>query len=106
PTDPINGYVYEDDINESFIKDLPYHIILMGHTHIPFVKRIKNKLIINAGAVGQSRDKNPKASFALLDLEKFDCEIVRVKYDIKAAAEKIIKAGFPRFLAQRLFLGV
>lgn len=104
PSNPIEEYVYEQDINEKFLKD--YGAVVMGHTHIPFVKEVGSKLAINCGAVGQPRDENSKASFAVIDDENFTAEIIRVEYDINTAAEKIIKAGLPEFLAQRLFLGI
>lgn len=106
PRDPIWEYVFEEDDLKDLVNYANSDILAMGHTHVPFVKRINNKLVINVGAVGQPRDHNPKACFCLLNLEKFDCEIARIEYDVKIAAEKIIKIGFPKFLAQRLFLGI
>lgn len=106
PRDFLWGYLHEEDVNGDFVKEFDADILVIGHTHIPFIKKIKDKLVINCGAVGQPRDGINKASFAVFDTEKFAAEIVRVDYDIKYAAEKIIKAGLPSFLAQRLFLGV
>lgn len=99
-------YVYGGYVDENFVKGLDYDAVVLAHTHVPFVKRIKDKLVINTGSIGQSRDRDPRASFAIVDLEKFDAEIIRVKYDIKTAAEKIIKAGLPEFLATRLYSGI
>ena len=62
--------------------------------------------LINVGSVGQARDGNPKASFGVLDTEKGACEIVRIKYDIEAAAQAILKARLPDYLAHRLFMGI
>ena len=104
PSNPIKEYVYEQDVNENFLKD--YGAIVMGHTHIPFVKSFGERLAINCGAVGQPRDRNNKASFAVIDDESFTAEIIRVEYDPSITAEKIIKTGLPEFLAQRLFLGI
>jgi len=106
---PINAiweYVYEDSDLEYLVNYTKSNSLVMGHTHIPFIKRIGDRFVVNAGAVGQPRDNNPKASFALFDQTKSEFEIVRLDYDFKTAAEKMLKAGFPQFLAQRLFLGV
>lgn len=104
PYSPIEEYVYERDVDEKFLRD--YEAVVMGHTHIPFIKKVGSKLAINCGAVGQPRDGNIKASFAVIDDESFSAEIVRVEYDVNTAAEKIVKAGLPDFLAKRLFLGI
>lgn len=111
PQNPIWEYIHEENVNEDFIKNLDYNVVVMGHTHIPFVKKVQTKrgkgcLVINCGSVGQPRDRNNKASFALLDTNKQEAEIIRVEYDIKDAAEKIIKARLPEFLAHQLYLGV
>jgi len=60
---------------------------------------------INPGAVGQPRDRDPRASFGLFDTEKMTFEFCRVEYDVDACAEKIMKAGLPRELARRLAKG-
>lgn len=63
------------------------------------------KYIVNVGSVGQPRDGNPRASFAIYDDSKMTVEIKRVEYDIKFAQEKILKAGLPEWLALRLAEG-
>ena len=55
------------------------------------------------GAVGQPRDGNPAACYALLHHERSTLTYVRVPYDIDAAAQKIVKAGLPAALAARLY---
>ena len=57
------------------------------------------------GAVGQPRDGNPAASYALLDTKKAEITYLRVPYDIEATAAKIRKAGLPDSLADRLQRG-
>ncbi len=106
PKNPIWEYIYPIDVDNEFVKDLDYDIIVMGHTHVPFVKKIANKLVLNPGSVGQPRDSDPKASFAVLDADKFSAKIIRVDYDIETASKKIIKAGLPEFLAVRLHSGI
>jgi putative phosphoesterase len=86
-----------------------------GHTHIPAVVAANGAIntfqkgqrhIINAGSVGQPRDGNPRASFAILDTELPSASIVRIAYDIEATATAIRTAGLPEFLARRLSLGI
>jgi diadenosine tetraphosphatase ApaH/serine/threonine PP2A family protein phosphatase len=90
-----------------------------GHTHIPMgiylengtvhvdrgtVYYLKNaeKALINVGSVGQSRDWDARACFAIYDSEEKVVQIKRVKYDINSAAEKIYQAGLPASNALRL----
>jgi predicted phosphodiesterase len=101
-------------------------ITFFGHTHFPIMytqHRSKlseeypdvdsyccslsreKKYLLNPGSVGQPRDSNPKASFALFDSDADTIEIKRIEYDIKSAQEKIQKAGLPEYLASRLSVG-
>jgi len=57
------------------------------------------------GAVGQPRDGNPFAAFALYDDARGALNYIRVPYDIDKAASKILAAGLPEFLAERLYEG-
>jgi len=63
------------------------------------------RFFINPGSVGQPRDSDPRAAFGLLDTETREFEQVRVSYPIKQAADRIIAAGLPHFLSERLYLG-
>ena len=92
-----------------------------GHTHVPMVFirdegvrrertdhiRIEptKKYMINMGSVGQPRDGNWRAAYCIYDIENNLVEQLRVKYDLAVAQQKIIKAGLPRLLAERLALG-
>jgi diadenosine tetraphosphatase ApaH/serine/threonine PP2A family protein phosphatase len=61
--------------------------------------------LVRLGAVGQPRDGDPDAAYALLDDERNELTLVRVPYDVDAAARKIITAGLPERLAVRLYHG-
>jgi putative phosphoesterase len=63
------------------------------------------KYIINPGSVGQPRDLDWRLSFGVLDTTSMVFEFVRSGYDVKTAAEKILRAGLPKYLADRLTLG-
>ena len=57
---------------------------------------------MNPGSVGQPRDRDRRAAFALYDSEKREILFYRVPYDIQGAQERILQAGLPRMLAVRL----
>ena len=63
------------------------------------------RILVNPGSVGQPRDKNPNASWAVLDTGDLTLEIRRVAYDIETVAAKIRKLGLPDFHAERLRVG-
>ncbi len=97
-------------------------LCFFGHTHIPAAYRLwgpevdkvsanplyvrAGRYLINPGSVGQPRDKDPRASFGIVDLESKSFKLYRVEYNFKAAAREILRAGLPEFLAARLVLGV
>jgi diadenosine tetraphosphatase ApaH/serine/threonine PP2A family protein phosphatase len=64
------------------------------------------RYIVNVGSVGQPRDRDPRAAYAIWDRDERTVTIRRVEYDRRRAAEKIIAAGLPRLLADRLAHGV
>jgi len=64
------------------------------------------RYIINVGSVGQPRDRDPRAAYAIWDRDERTVSIRRVNYDHRRAAEKIIAVGLPRSLADRLAHGV
>lgn len=117
PRRPINEYVFPDDsVNNPHklvgIFERIEHICTIGHTHVPGVFtddqefwkpeeltnrsypiEIGKKAIINPGSVGQPRDGDPQASYAILDTDggegKHRVEFFRVPYDIEITVEKI-----------------
>ena len=60
---------------------------------------------MNPGAVGQPRDGDPRAAYAIVDTEQRRVELIRVPYPVADAQAKMIKAGLPEVLAQRLAVG-
>ncbi len=68
----------------------------------------KFKYIVNAGSVGQPRDKNPESCFITYDTSNGAGKINmhRVKYDVEEAAKRILDNSLPTILAERLFLGI
>jgi diadenosine tetraphosphatase ApaH/serine/threonine PP2A family protein phosphatase len=64
------------------------------------------RYIVNVGSVGQPRDHDPRAAYGVWDVDAGRVDIRRVEYDTAAARRKILEAGLPRFLADRLAAGV
>jgi predicted phosphodiesterase len=63
------------------------------------------KYLMNPGSVGQPRDGDPRAAYAIVDEEQRRVELYRLNYPVDAAQAKIIEAGLPPILAQRLGVG-
>jgi predicted phosphodiesterase len=96
-------------------------LCFFGHTHSPgifsedgiysvdddskFAVGTDKVFFINPGSVGQPRDGDPRAAFGMFDTEEGVYELVRVEYPVEQAANKLLDAGLPHFLAERLYLG-
>ena len=76
----------------------------LGHTHVPFVWKEEHGTVFNPGSVGQPRDGDWRASFALIRFSDgwLEVEVKRVEYDAEEAAAKIRAAGLPEPFANRL----
>ena len=109
PRDPLNEYIYSDAsdfILRSLIEESGGSSLLLGHTHVPFTHSYGSKLIGNPGSVGQPRDGDARASYAILEPQaEVQFQVRRTSYDIDAAASKIVVRGLPKSLADRLFKG-
>lgn len=79
------------------------HFRPVAATPVPLLPQRRWLAVI--GAVGQPRDGNPAAAFALYDTESADLSFMRAAYDVDKAADKIRAAGLPASLADRLFRG-
>jgi putative phosphoesterase len=110
PRDPLFEYVYPEigsEVAEQLVHQSDSSAVLLGHTHIPMVFSMGSKLLANPGSVGQPRDGNPLASFGVLaKATEYTFEVVRVKYDVESTATRITDSGLPRFLADRLYVGM
>jgi diadenosine tetraphosphatase ApaH/serine/threonine PP2A family protein phosphatase len=63
------------------------------------------KYLVNPGAVGQPRDGDPRAAYAIVDSDRRHVELFRLVYPVAEAQAKVMKAGLPEVLAQRLGVG-
>jgi len=105
PWDP-DEYIMSSQVHEDLLTENRVDILILGHTHIPFVKEYASGLVMNPGSVGQPRDGDPRASAAILDIEELKVEPIRVEYDIDSVADAIVKAGLSENLATRLYYWV
>lgn len=85
----------------AFIRDS----VVRGGTYSKFKVEAGKKYFINVGAVGQPRDNNPKCSYVVYDVSEGTIEQRRLDYDIATAQRKILAAGLPERLAERLAYG-
>ena len=113
-------YVYDSESAEGCFAHTDQPLCFLGHSHVPFVYIAKGRkreiamalslsdgcrYVVNVGSVGQPRDKDSRAAFAIWDRSEARIEIVRVDYEVEAAQRKIVDAGLPPFLAERLASG-
>lgn len=122
-----DAYIFSDYDAYEVFQVMDFKLCFFGHTHLPVIYAVSNqrlytfrpngervkielvpgfKYLINPGSVGQPRDKNPQASFAIYDSENRTVTFKRVEYSIPKTQDKILKAGLPQSLANRLSFGV
>ncbi|MDD5436990.1 MAG: metallophosphoesterase family protein, partial [Candidatus Omnitrophica bacterium] len=115
-------YIFEAEDADKTFRLSRMALCFVGHSHVPGIfchdgktsgkvegttVRIESgkKYIVNVGSVGQPRDCDARASYAIYDEDAGTVEIKRVSYDIAEAQRKILKAGLPAWLASRLAEG-
>jgi len=119
-------YIFDDLDGRRAFNVMTRPLCLFGHTHVPAAFRFDGEMtaigpprgdrfrvtldegatyLVNCGAVGQPRDGDPRAAFGILDVAARSLTVMRVQYDLAAAQAKIIEAGLPDVLAQRLAIG-
>jgi len=79
----VDQYVYPDGAIENLLSSLqePPDVLIMGHTHYPFVRNVDGCLVINPGSVGQPRNRVPGAHWALLDTQTMKVALFVEPYD-------------------------
>jgi diadenosine tetraphosphatase ApaH/serine/threonine PP2A family protein phosphatase len=125
-----DGYITSEFSASAALEVSPFHLTFFGHTHlqgvfagqrmrtdVPALERLNSvssaqisrlklnpavKYLVNPGSVGQPRDHDRRAAFALYDSEEKEMLFYRVPYDIARAQERILQAGLPKALALRL----
>jgi putative phosphoesterase len=83
-------------------------LIVCGHSHRPFVRRVDDVWFINTGSVGRPDDGDPRATYAVLKnaSEEIEVEHFRVAYNVEKSVAAIRKKGLPEEFAQMLLRGI
>ncbi len=120
---PRKPYLWEyilDDLQAlEMLVQLGRRLCFFGHTHLPRIFteegeqvpegadwiELPPSALVNPGSVGQPRDGNPQAAFAIIDLATPAVRFGRVPYDVETTQAKILRAGLPAVEAARLALG-
>jgi diadenosine tetraphosphatase ApaH/serine/threonine PP2A family protein phosphatase len=122
-----DAYIFDEVDAVRALKVATRPLCLFGHTHYPVTFELSAesfdsvgstvtpqmlvqmrdgcKYLLNPGSVGQPRDGDPRAAYAIVDTEHRRIELFRVKYPVEETQAKIIRAGLPEVLAQRLAVG-
>jgi predicted phosphodiesterase len=121
-----DAYIFSDIDAYLNFQQGHWKVCFFGHSHIPSVFTLernairvevvrgdrsklpldpKKRYLINPGSIGQPRDRNPAAAYAIFDAKERVVFFDRVPYDVGRAREKILKAGLPAMLGDRLPLG-
>lgn len=121
PLKPENwDYIIKRSHAEPQFAGFSQNICFIGHTHKPAIFKRKShdlgldgiisllqndQYVINVGSVGQPRDDNTMLSLGIFDDQYWTFELVRLIYDNYKSAQKILDAGLPSILAERLMQG-
>lgn len=121
-----DAYIFSDRDAYLNFEENEASVCFFGHSHIPSIftlephgirvevvvgERVRVKLerdrryLINPGSIGQPRDRNPAAGYAIYDASERIVHFDRVPYDAARAREKIRRAGLPGMLGDRLLVG-
>lgn len=122
PRDPVWEYILNTLSARLNFEAFETDFCFVGHTHVQSIFRYDEKtdrvqldfpkvgmpvelggrVILNPGSVGQPRDRDPRAAYAIYDTESLTWEPQRVEYDIEAVQERIREANLPEKHALRL----
>lgn len=108
PLNPLTEYIYPDDIDYRFAKEnllRESDFLILGHSHHQFVSQVGQTTVINPGSVGQPRDGEDTAGYAVIDTEYQAATVYRTEYDISKTQEGVRKNNLPKRLAKRLERG-
>ncbi|MFC7097197.1 metallophosphoesterase family protein [Halobaculum marinum] len=113
PDDP-DRYTYPHQVSEDLLRlaaerldvnEWELDALVFGHTHVQGVESYPRGVVVNPGSVGQPRDGDPRAAYAVLDVEAREVDQRRVEYDVDAVADAVAEAGLPDRIGSRLFEG-
>lgn len=75
--------------------ECPRGLFLVGHTHRQFLRVARGAVVVNPGSVGQPRDGDPRAAYAVIDTETGRVEFGRVEYSIEGVLRRLESLGIP-----------
>ncbi len=94
PRDPLDEYCPPDlEFWVRRLQNVEADVVCVGHTHQPYVLEVGDKLVINPGSVGQPRDGDPRASYAII--EDFKVELKRVEYPLADTIAAVDATNLP-----------
>jgi putative phosphoesterase len=105
----VNEYLFEDKPARTFERiaaGADCDVLVFGHTHQPWIREYGGVLFVNCGSVGKPKDGDPRAAFALLELDgdRVLADIERVDYDAEAVGREVASAGLPTEYANKLVI--
>jgi predicted phosphodiesterase len=99
PRDPLDEYLGPDLVQwQERLQGLEADFVCVGHSHLPFHLQINGVQVVNPGSVGQPRDRDPRASYAIID--EGTVTFHRVNYDIDAAVRQVRSADVPDWVSR------
>lgn len=104
-----NLYWHEERPEKFFLlmaKKSDADIMIYGHTHIPYHRKIGDKYFINAGSVGKPKDRDPRTCTCIVEINNSEvgAHFVRKEYDVKKIVDAIIESGLPYYFGEKLYL--
>lgn len=102
PENP-DRYTYTGEFSPDLLGE--EDVLVLGHTHVQGHERFDEGVVMNPGSVGQPRDGDPRAAYAVLDLDDLTVTEHRVEYDIDRVREAVAEADLPARIGDRLAEG-
>ncbi|MEF8756639.1 MAG: YfcE family phosphodiesterase [Halobacteriales archaeon] len=102
PENP-DRYTYPREFHPGLLGDAD--VLVLGHTHVQHHEVYEEGVVMNPGSVGQPRDGDPRAAYAVLDLDDLAVEERRVEYDVGRVQAAVTEAGLPERIGRRLEQG-
>ncbi|RQG93174.1 metallophosphoesterase [Natrarchaeobius halalkaliphilus] len=105
PDDPdrYTRYTYPKEFSPRMLGD--EDVLVLGHTHVQGASQYAEGIVVNPGSVGQPRDGDPRAGYAVVDLEALTVDTHRVEYDIEAVQSAVAETDLPEQIGGRLSRG-
>lgn len=105
----VNEYLFEDKparLYKRLATAETARVLVFGHTHKPWIHEYGAVRFVNCGSVGKPKDGDPRAAFAILEVDGSEvrASIERVPYDAKAVAREVAAAGLPGEYAEKLLV--